>query len=132
MKLKELGIAWINDSSIYVADISLYQTPEDFLTAVIAHVQELLDDHDERECGWCQLPEYDNFLPLVNFSYMRHQINSNERDGGYGWQQELYPGPGHRKVWIIDFSQKLPEEVMRRMLRAQGISTFDWEVDYVK
>jgi len=131
MKLVELGIAWLRDSSIYIADISLYETSEDFLTAVIAHVQELFDDNDmDSECGWCKVPEHAYFLPLVDFSYMRHQINSD--DGEYGWEQMLGPGSGHRKVWIIDFSKKLSEEVMRRMLRAQGIFTFAWETDYLK
>ena len=36
--LKELGICWLDDSSTYVASRKLYDSPEEFLRAVIFHI----------------------------------------------------------------------------------------------
>jgi hypothetical protein len=104
-KLVELDILWIDESEIYVADKSLYETADKFLQAVISHIQQLIDDFSYEECGWFIAPEFDKYLPRVCTQWMVHRINSRWHDSPF-WELTDEPGKGHREVWYIDFSNR--------------------------
>ena len=101
MKLKDKGIIWIDDSSMYVADKSLFPDAAAFLEAVSLHIHDLMTgDNWEAECGWCVEPTLDRHLAYVTTAYMVHRLNME-----YEWWMEEEPGPGHRAVWCIDFEK---------------------------
>ncbi len=102
-KLAELGIIWITDSEIYVADKRLYPSASDFLRDVIAHIQELIDSHSEYECGWFEAPS-EECLNHVTRAWMVHRINCEWHENPV-WELMEEPGRGHVPVWSIDFEQ---------------------------
>lgn len=105
MKLKELGVLWIDESEIYVADIGLFSSAADFLKAVIAHIQVLIDGGVDYEAGWFDAPNFEENLPRVtNQCWMAHRLNHD-----YEWEMQTEPGPGNRKVWVIDFEAGVKE-----------------------
>lgn len=102
MKLAKLGIIWIQDSQIYVADKSLYKTGAEFLEAVIAHIQESVRFGNEEECGWFIVPSFAEYQHKVGKSWMTHRINTE-----FLWELKGEPGRGHREVWYIDFEKEV-------------------------
>ena len=103
--LRAIGILWIDESEIYVADKSLYKTAEEFLGAVISHIKHLVDSYSEEECGWFVVPSLEKFLPKVCISWMVHRINS-EWHGSPFWELIEESGRGHREVWYINFENR--------------------------
>lgn len=105
-KLAEAGIIYIDDSAIYVADKSLYQSATEFLRAVIGHVQSLIDSGSEAEAGWFDTPTFEEELLKVCTQWMVHRVNSEWHEAPF-WELCEEPGRGHRPVWYIDFEEEL-------------------------
>lgn len=101
-KIATEGIIWLNDSEIYVAAKSLYDSADEFLKVVISHIRELVDSYSEEECGWCIVPEFGKYINRVTTSWMVHRINSEWHDAP-SWENIKEPGRGHVPVWYIDF-----------------------------
>ena len=101
-KLAEKGIIWIGDSSVYVADLRLFASADDFLGAVLTHIKKLVDSFSEEECGWCEIPRFDKYINRVTKSWMVHRVNCEWYDAPF-WENVDEPGRGHVGVWFIDF-----------------------------
>ena len=113
-KLAQEGIIWIGESEIYVADKSLFTSAEEFLKAVLAHIQDMIDRRGEAECGWRALPTFDDYLPLVHTSWMVHRIASDWHKAPF-WELIEETGRGHREVWCVDFGMSLTKAILRRL-----------------
>lgn len=100
-KLREKGIFWIDDSEMYVADISLFANASDFLHAVISHIKAQVDSHSEQECGWFLVPDFDKYIKHVGTSWMVHRLNYL-----WDWEMQDEKGRGNRQVWMIDFDSR--------------------------
>ena len=100
MKLKDMGVVWIEDSMMYVADKSLFNTPSAFLHAVLEHIYGL---DRESECGWFKYPLYDEYINKVNTSFMAHRLGLADEPG---WWMQDEAGRGNRPIWCIDFSRR--------------------------
>ena len=127
-KLAKEGIIWLDDSSTYVADKSLYTSPEAFLQAVIDHIADLLKDPKRREweAGWYEVPEFGKYINQVSTSWMVHRVGRrnhwltqpgtpSERGRGNWWENLDEPERGCTPVWIIDFSEDIEGKVLRRL-----------------
>ena len=118
-KFREKGIVWIDDSSIYVADKSLFKDERKFLNAVLEHIKEVVKDPhgDEIEAGWWSVPEFERYIGVVTTSYMRHNLEGITPQ----WVLEDECITGHFPVWYVDFGCSTKEMVMRRMLKEPWI-----------
>ena len=76
-KLAAEGIIWLDDSEAYVAAKELFATAKEFLTGVISHIKELVENYSEEECGWCKVPEFEKYINRVKTSWMVHRINGD-------------------------------------------------------
>ena len=101
-KLAEIGIMWLADSEIYVADKKLFSTSRDFLGSVLSRIKELVEISSEEELGWWIVPEFEKYINRVKTSWMVHRINSEWHDSPF-WEHIEEPGRGHVLVWYIDF-----------------------------
>ena len=101
MKLKDMGVIWIEDSEMYVADKSLFNIPEAFLHAVLEHITSLGRDD---ECGWFEYPKYDEYISKVTTSFMAHRLGFGQDEPEW-WIQDS-AGRGNRPVWCIDFERR--------------------------
>ena len=101
MKLKDMGIVWIEDSEMYVADKSLYNSPEAFLHAVLKYTYDLEADDEH---GWYEYPKYDEYISKVTTSFMAHRLGCDPDEPEW-WMQDS-AGRGNRPVWCIDFERK--------------------------
>jgi len=102
-RLSEEGVVWLDDSSIYVAAKELFATAEEFLTDVLSHIKELVEDYSEEECGWCKVPEFGEYINRVTTSWMVYRVNSEWHYAPF-WEHVEEPGRGHKPVWYIDFA----------------------------
>jgi hypothetical protein len=103
-KLAEIGILWLDDSQIYVADKKLFDSADNFLKAVFAHIKSLIDNYSENECGWCKMPNFNKYINRVTTSWVVHRINSDWHDKPF-WENVEESGQGHVPVWYIDFEE---------------------------
>ncbi len=101
MKLAEIGILWIEDSEMYIADYSLYKTAAEFLRDVLNHIYNTASDNCE--CGWFENPKFEDYLPFVTTTFMAHRLGQG--DESLKWWMQEEKGRGNRKVWCIDFDQ---------------------------
>ena len=96
------GIIGLEDTAIYVAAKELFPTAEEFLIGVLSHIEELVTNYSQGECGWFVVPKFAKHINRVSISWMVHRINSEWHDAPF-WEHIEEPGRGHKPVWYIDF-----------------------------
>lgn len=118
-KLAELGVIWIDDSSIYVGDKTRYENQAEFLRAVIKHIEDLIIKGSEMECGWYKNPGFENYIGVVCSARMRYYLRGDHGEWCLEDEPFVIRGVTSRRlgtdVWCIDFEHSTSDMVMKRM-----------------